>query len=239
MIDGFEKAIDKLIDGIKTKIYGKTFRCPVCHLELSFHDVDENGLVVCPLCGIVIEVADVFGHALPVVHNVEIKRYQPKLRIHPVSTHLPIGLFPFSLLLSFLLVFASFLLPAFGNHCFAGFLMFYLPKINNISQFFLITAVIFSLPAFFSGLYDWYYRYEKRRYKTITVKITLSIVFFVSGLLAFCLHYYGLVFSPETGLLTFSMTNIFFAILYFLLMFANLIFLATIGHLGGLLVFGK
>lgn len=239
MIDGFEKTVDKLIDRIKTRIYGKTFRCPVCHLELSFHDINENGLVVCPLCGIVIEVADVFGHALPVVHNVEIKRHQPKLRIHPISTHLPIGLFPFSVLLSLFLVFASFLLPAFNNHCVAGVFMSYLSKINNISQFFLIIAVIFSVPAFLSGLYDWYFRYEKRRYKTITVKITLSIVFFVLGLLAFCLHHYGLVFSPETGLLTFSMSNIFFAILYFILMLANMICLATIGHLGGLLVFGK
>lgn len=239
MIEGCEKMLDKLIDGIKTKVYGKTFRCPVCHLELSYHDLDENGLVVCPLCGIVIEVADVFGHPLPVVHSVEIKRHQPKLRLHPLSTHLPIGLLPFSLLLSILLVFASFILPAFDNHCFVSQLLPYFAKINNISQFLLLVAVIFSVPAFLSGLYDWYYRYEKRRYKTITVKIVLSCLFFLTGLFAFFLHYFGLVFSAETGLLTFSAGNIFIAAIYFLLMFANFILLATIGHLGGLLVFGK
>lgn len=239
MIEGFEKLFEMLIDKVKTKIYGKTFRCPVCHLELSYHDLDKNDLLVCPLCGVVLEVTDVFGHSLTVVHDVEIKRYQPKSRLHPVSTHLPIGLFPLSLLLSVFLLFVSLLSPFLGKHCFMGQLFHYMPTINNISQFLLLVSVIFSLPTFITGLYDWYFRYEKRRYRIIDIKIVFSIIFFVFGLSAFLLHYLGFVFSIETGLVELYSGNFVLIVLYFLLMLINLVLLTTIGHLGGLLVFGK
>ncbi|GAB4434575.1 MAG: hypothetical protein OHK0040_05580 [bacterium] len=239
MIDGLEKSVNSLIDGIKTKIYGKTFKCPVCHLELSYHDLDENGLLVCPLCGIVIEVTDVFGHTLAVVHDVEIKRYQPKARLHPVATHLPIGLFPFSLLFSMVLLIASFVVPLLGQHCFMGVILSYLPVISNLSEFLLLVSLIFSVPAFLTGLYDWYYRYEKRRYRTIDVKIVFSIIFLVLGLFAFLLHHGGLVFSLESGVIEPYFINVFFASVYFLLMLINMLLLTTLGHLGGLLVFGK
>ncbi len=239
MIDGLEKSIDRLIEGVKTKIYGNTFRCPVCHLELSMHDVNGKGLVVCPLCGIVIEVTTVFGHILAVVHDVEIKRHQPKMRLHPLSTHIPLGLFPFSFLLSLLLLLASFIFPFIDNQCFLGSFYHYLSALANISQFMLITSVVFLLPAFFTGLYDWYFRYEKRRYRTIDIKIVCSLIFLVLALIAFFLQNAGLVFSAETGLIATTFENIVVAAIYFLLMFVSLIILATIGHLGGLLVFGK
>lgn len=237
MIDGF--SIDKLIEGIKTKIYGKTFKCPVCHLELSYQDLDKNGLLVCPLCGVVIEVTDVFGHALAVVHDVEIKRYQPKVRLHPVATHLPIGLFPLSLLFSTVLLIASFIIPFLGPHCFMGAILSYLPVVSNLSEFLLLISIIFSVPAFLTGLYDWYYRYEKRRYKTIDVKILFSAIFFIFGFFAFLLHHGGFVFSLESGLIEPYFLNLFFASVYFILMLINMLLLVTIGHLGGLLVFGK
>lgn len=239
MIDGMEKTIDKLIDKIKVKVFGKTFRCPVCHLELSYHDVNAKGLIVCPLCGIVIEVTDVFGHPLPVVHDVEIKRYQPKGRFHPLATHLPIGLFPFSFLLSFFLLFISLFSPFLGNYCLFGILLSFLPTINNVSQFLLLNSVLFSAITFFTGLYDWVYRYEKRRYRLIDLKVVCSILFFLMGLLAFYLQYTGKVFSVETGLLNFTPENLIFVALYFILQFFSFLVLTVAGHLGGLLVFGK
>ena len=32
--------------------YGRTFRCPVCHLVLATVDADGNQLLVCPVCGV-------------------------------------------------------------------------------------------------------------------------------------------------------------------------------------------
>lgn len=239
MFELAEKSIDKLIEGIKKKVYGKSFRCPVCHLELSYHDVNTKGLVVCPLCGVVIELADVFGHALPVVHGTEIKRYQVKLRMHPLSTHIPIGLLPFSFLLSIVLLVFSLVNPLFNNRCLASFCLSYLPLVNNISMFMLLISVLFSLLTFLTGLWDWYYRYEKRRYRVTNIKIIFSLLFFILGGIAFLLHYSGLIFSPITGLATLEGVNILSISAYFVLMFSNLIIIATLGHLGGLLVFGK
>lgn len=239
MFEFAQKSIDKLIEGIKKKVYGKSFKCPVCHLELSYHDVNTNGLVVCPLCGVVIELTDVLGHALPVVHGVAIKRYQLNLRMHPLSTHLPIGVLPFSFLLSIILLVFSFANHFLNNHCFASYLCSYLPVVNNISMFMLLISVVFSFPTFLTGLRDWYYRYEKRRYRLINIKIIFSLLFFVLGFIAFLLHYSGLVFSPLTGTATLEGINILFILVYFVLMLLNLIIIATLGHLGGLLVFGK
>ena len=44
--------VGRVTKRFKRRFWGRTFRCPVCHLELSVHDLDENGLVVCPLCGV-------------------------------------------------------------------------------------------------------------------------------------------------------------------------------------------
>ncbi len=64
------------------------------------------------MCGVVIDVEEVYGHAVPVVLDVEVHRPQPKLRIHPLATHLPIGLYPFAVLGAGLLLLASILGPS-------------------------------------------------------------------------------------------------------------------------------
>mgnify|MGYP000267107492 CR=1 FL=1 len=91
----------------KRRAYGRTFNCPVCHFEIAIVDVGENRLIVCPVCGVVIDVEEVYGHAVPVVLEVELFRPQPKARIHPLATHVPIGLYPFAVLGALLLVAAS------------------------------------------------------------------------------------------------------------------------------------
>lgn len=233
------KLINKIMEKIKRKLYGKTFFCPVCHLELSFHDANKDGLLVCPLCGIVIEITEVFGHPLPVVHDVAIKRYQPKLRIHPLSTHIPIGLFPFALigiLFLFLVSIFNWFSPALGIELDESFLSL-LPLIKNISTLFLILSVSFSILTFISGYFDWYYRYEKRPYRIISLKIYFSIAFIVLGILAIFLQIGGLIFDIN-GLVLPDGKNILLAMFHFLLLIANMIILATLGHVGGLLVFG-
>ncbi len=47
-------------------------------------DADGNRLMVCPLCGVVLDVEEVYGHVVPVVLEVELHRPQPKMRIHPL-----------------------------------------------------------------------------------------------------------------------------------------------------------
>jgi uncharacterized membrane protein len=240
MLEVVFKPANLLINKLKRKFYGKTFYCPVCHLELSFHDADKDGLLVCPLCGIVIEITDVFGHPLAVVHDVEIKRHQPKMRIHPISTHIPIGLFPFALL-GTLFVFVVSLLQFFYSK--DGFtldesLLIFIPSIKKMSDFFLLLSVLFSLITFISGYYDWYKRYEKRKYRMITVKIYFSILFVVLGIFGFILQVSGVVFDGN-GFAIMNTANVIIACFYFLIMLINMCVIATLGHIGGLLVFGK
>lgn len=240
MIDVIWKPANLLINNLKRKFYGKTFYCPVCHLELSFHDADKDGLLVCPLCGIVIEVSDVFGHPLPVVHDVEIKRHQPKMRIHPISTHLPIGLFPFALLGTLFIFFISIIQFFYSKGGFTLDEVFlnYVPSVKKMSDIFLFISVFFSIITFASGYYDWYMRYEKRKYQMITVKIYFSFIFLILGIISFILQTSGFVFS-ENGFLILNPLGIFLACIYFLLMLANMCIIATLGHIGGLLVLGK
>lgn len=240
MFDVIFKPTKILIEKFKRKVYGKTFYCPVCHLELSFHDADKDGLLVCPLCGIIIEITDVFGHPLPVVHDVEIKRYQPKMRVHPLSTHIPIGLFPFALLSTFFIFIVSFfdILSSKTGFLLDNSFFQYLPSIKKMADLFLIVSIIFSLFSFASGYYDWYWRYEKRKYRIISVKIYFSIFFIILGTLAFGLQISGLIFN-HSGFFIFQFPNLLLGLVYFLTMFINMILLITIGHLGGLLVFGK
>jgi uncharacterized membrane protein len=240
VFDVIFKPTNKLIEKVKRKVYGKTFYCPVCHLELSYHDVDKDGLLVCPLCGIVIELVDVFGHALPVVHDVEIKRYQPKMRIHPLSTHIPIGLFPFALIIGLFILFVTLFQNFFGSY---GFyidesILQYLSSLKKMSDFFMLGSLVFSLLAFASGYYDWYYRYEKRKYRAITLKIYFSWAFILFGIVAFLLQRSGLVFDSQ-GFIVLNSMGIFLSILYYALMIISMILLVVLGHVGGLFVFGK
>ena len=111
MIADVRRVVAKVAERFKGRFYGRTFRCPVCHLELAMVDADGNRLMVCPLCGVVLDVEEVYGHAVPVVLEVELHRPQPKLRVHPMATHIPIGLYPFAVLGVGLLVLASVLAP--------------------------------------------------------------------------------------------------------------------------------
>ncbi len=120
MVGDIMKLVDKFVGVFKKLIYGKTFFCPVCHLELSYHDTDENACLVCPVCGVVIELHETYGHSVPIVNDVEINRTQPKARLHPIATHLPIGLFPFALLGAGFLLVVSVLIKLLGigvNDC--------------------------------------------------------------------------------------------------------------------------
>lgn len=240
MLDVIWKPINFLIDNLKRKFYGKTFYCPVCHLELSFHDADRDGLLVCPLCGIVIEISDVFGHPLAVVHDVEIKRHQPKMRVHPLSTHIPIGLFPFALLGTLFLFIVSIIQFYYlrdGYTLDVNFLR-YIPSIKKMSDVFLFISLVFSTVTILSGYYDWYRRYERRKYRMITVKIYFSFIFLILGVIAFFLQTSGFIFNMN-GFLIIKATSIIMAGLYFTIMLINFCVIATLGHIGGLLVFGK
>ncbi len=240
MLDVVWKPINLLINNLKRKFYGKTFYCPVCHLELSFHDADRDGLLVCPLCGIVIEISDVFGHPLAVVHDVEIKRHQPKMRVHPLSTHIPIGLFPFALLgtlFVFIVSIIQFYYSRDGYTLDVNFLR-YIPSIKKMSDVFLFISLVFSTVTILSGYYDWYRRYERRKYRMITVKIYFSFIFLILGVIAFFLQTSGFIFNMN-GFLIIKATSIVMAGLYFTIMLINFCVIATLGHIGGLLVFGK
>ena len=52
MFNDTMRLLDRFVGFFKRRLYGKTFRCPVCHLELSEHDVDAHGNLVCPVCGV-------------------------------------------------------------------------------------------------------------------------------------------------------------------------------------------
>ncbi len=243
MLHDMYKIFDKMIEKAKKKVYGKTFFCPVCHIELSFHDRNEDGLLVCPVCGVVIELTDVFGHPLPVVHDVEIYRVQPKLRLHPAATHLPIGLMPFALLGGGFLFMVSLFNKALlvTGTVPAGALprfFAYMPVVEKVTLIFLVVAVLSSAFTFITGVMDWMRRYGKRPYRVISLKIILSTLFLILGLAAVGLHVSGLVF-PAAGLAPLTPATLIFPLAYLGLLFANMFILATLGHVGGYLVFGK
>jgi hypothetical protein len=220
----------------KRRFYGPTFRCPVCHLELAYTDLDSNGLMVCPLCGVVLDVEAVYGHAVPVVLEVEIHRPQPKLRLHPMATHLPIGLFPFALLGAMLLMAASLVGSAAGG---VGEWASAAPTVAGSVLVLLTVSVAASLLTIGSGLWDWFFRYRRRPYRQINVKIAGSIVFVVLGVVAVGLQLGGWVFSTSGLVETASPGNLAAAVVYLVLLGVNMVVLATLGHIGGTLVFGR
>jgi len=229
-------SIDKFINFFKKKIYGQTFICPVCHLELSYSDLDQHHCLVCPLCGVVIESAEVYGHPIPVINDVEIYRPQPNLRLHPLTTHLPIGLFPFVFLGSVLLLILSIYMKIAGIHEPSSFWGGYLPTISNVVLIMLFISTASSIITFISGYSDWRQRYSRRPYRVISLKIFLSWLFLFFGTVMICLH--STVF--QSGALTFASIPEYFAtIIYFLFMTAAMVTLSTLGHVGGYLVFGK
>ncbi|MFV2073594.1 MAG: hypothetical protein ACC742_13185 [Thermoanaerobaculales bacterium] len=237
MISDVRGLVAKIAGRFKHRYYGRTFRCPVCHLELALVDVNGNRLMVCPVCGVVLDVEEVYGHVVPVVLDVEVFRPQPKARVHPLATHLPIGLYPFAFIGAALLLLVSILGP------FIPVLAPLLARATVLADATLVLLVLsvgFSVVTFASGLRDWNRRYRRRPYRQIKLKIVLSAVFLILGGLATGLHASGLVFSASTGLVDLSSPlALVMAALEITALAAGMVVIATLGHLGGTLVFGR
>jgi hypothetical protein len=196
----------------------RMFVCPVCHLELALDDLDGKGYTVCPVCGIVIEVVMSGGFPLPVVHDVEIKRAQPRFRTHANSTHLSIGLLPVSMVLSVAGLALSFFHPLYAGH------------VEKTALGLFLLSYLGSFATFGLGYWDWKTRYRGRPYRLITSKIRLSWLLWALGAAALFVRW----FMVEPGIL---LSPAF--LLYLVLQAAMLCVIAYIGHIGGNLVFGK
>ena len=234
MIEDLRRIASRATDRFTRRYWGPTFRCPVCHFLIAAVDADGNALLVCPVCGAVIEIESVYGHIVPVVHDVEVFRPQPKARVHPLATHLPIGLFPFALLGAVVLFIASLVAgsgAALGGRA---------PVLADATLVLLVLAVAGALPTLASGLWDWNRRYRRRPYRQITFKITGAIVFLVVGALAIALHASGAVFSGTTGLMQLgSPLGLAAALLYLVALAAGMLVVTVLGHVGGTLVYGR
>jgi len=227
----------RIAEKFKRRFYGRTFNCPVCHVELAVVDAGSNRLLVCPVCGVVIDIEEVYGHAVPVVLEVELFRPQPKARIHPLATHVPIGLYPFAVLGAVLLMAASL-----ARLLFPGIepLLSRAPVIADATLVLLALSVGLSVLTFASGLWDWNRRYRRRSYRQIRLKIAFSILFLVLGGFAVALHASGAVFAAGTGLVDLGSTmSIVLAVVELALLAAGMVVIATLGHVGGTLVFGR
>jgi len=241
MINELRRLTGSLSGRFKKRYYGRTFRCPVCHLELATADADEHHLVVCPLCGVVIDIEEVFGHVVPVVNDVEIYRPQPWLRAHPMAAHLPIGLFPFAVLGAGALFCLSLLQLLLSPHQLRlTSFSTSLALLSDAVLVFLVLSVVCSLLTFASGFLDWRHRYRARPYRQISLKILCSICFVACGGVAAWLHAQGLVFPRGTGMMDLaSPLHLAAGVLYLLLLLLGMVIIATLGHIGGNLVFGK
>jgi len=237
MVAEVRKLTAKIAERFKDRYYGRTFRCPVCHLELAIVDVNGNRLMVCPVCGVVLDVEEVYGHAVPVVLDVELHRPQPKTRIHPLATHLPIGLYPFAVLGAGLLLIASILGPVTPG---LAPLIGRAPVLADATLVLLVLSVGFSVLTVASGLRDWFRRYRRRPYAQIRLKIAFSVLFLVLGGLAIALHASGAAFSATTGLVDLaSPLALALAVFEIAVLGAGMVVIATLGHVGGTLVFGR
>jgi uncharacterized C2H2 Zn-finger protein len=237
MIGDIRRLVAKIAERFKGRFYGRTFRCPVCHLELAMVDADGNRLMVCPLCGVVLDVEEVYGHAVPVVLEVELNRPQPRMRIHPLATHVPIGLYPFAVLGVGLLLLASVLAPVVPG---IGPLLARAPAIAHATLVLLVLSVGLSIVTLGSGLWDWNRRYRRRPYWQVRLKIAFSVLFLVLGGAAIALHASGAVFSASTGLVDLaSPLAVVLAAMEVTALAAGMVVIATLGHVGGTLVFGR
>lgn len=237
MLGDVRRLVAKIAEKFKRKFYGRTFRCPVCHLELAMVDVDGNRLMVCPVCGVVLDVEEVYGHVVPVVLEVELHRPQPKMRIHPLMTHVPIGLFPFAVLGTGALILASVLGPRVPG---LGSWLANAPMVANVTLVLLALSVGLSVFTFASGLWDWRRRYRGRPYRQITLKIVFSVLFLLLGGIAIALHASGFVFQASTGLVDVaSPMALALAAVELAVLLLGMVVIATLGHIGGTLVYGR
>jgi len=196
----------------------KIFYCPVCHLPLSLDDLDSHGYTVCPVCSVVLEVVMSCGFPLPVVHDLEIKRAQPRLRTHSMSTHVSIGLLPIALFFGAL----AFIMNLFAFDSSA--------YMDRLGVMLLIGSLVGSLFTFGTGFLDWWTRYRHRPYCQITDKIKLSILLFGTGIVAVLVR---LILVHGSGILSPAY------LLFLGLEVVMLLIIGIIGHIGGNLVFGK
>jgi hypothetical protein len=196
----------------------RIFVCPVCHLELSLNDLDKDGYTVCPVCSVVIQVVMSGGFPLPVIHDVEIKRAQPRLRTHAMSTHVSVGLLPIALLFSAAAMVLNFFLFQYSAH------------VERLGFSLFLLSLFGSVLSFGTGFLDWRTRYRARPYDIISTKIKLSVVFWVIGILAVVVRLglvpAGNICSP-------------FYFLFLGLQVLMLAIISVVGHIGGNLVFGK
>jgi len=237
MIGDIRRLTAKVAERFKRRFTGTTFYCPVCHLELAVVDAGSHRLLVCPLCGVVLDVDSVYGHVVPVVLDVELYRPQPKARIHPLATHIPIGLYPFAVLGAVLLMVASLVgsrMPGLAP------VLARAPVVADATLVLLVLSVSLSVVTFAAGLWDWFRRYRRRPYWQIRLKIAGSILFLVVGGAAVALHASGLVFSAATGLIDLaSPVAVAAAVVQLMLLTVGMTVIATLGHVGGTLVFGR
>lgn len=227
----------KIAERFKRRFYGRTFNCPVCHFEIAIVDAGKNRLLVCPVCGVVIDIEEVYGHAVPVVLEVELFRPQPKARVHPLATHVPIGLYPFAVLGAALLMVVSMARPFVPG---LEPMLTRAPVLADATLVLLVLSVGLSVLTFASGLWDWNRRYRRRSYRQIRLKIAFSILFLLLGGAAIALHASGVVFSGGSGLVDLgSPLSVALAAVEFALLVAGMVVIATLGHVGGTLVYGK
>jgi hypothetical protein len=93
---------------------------------------------------------------------------------------------------------------------------------------------------FASGLRDWCRRYRRRPYAQIRLKIAFSVLFLIFGGIAIALHASGAGFAATTGLVDLgSPLAITLAALEVMVLGAGMVVIATLGHVGGTLVFGR
>ncbi len=237
MLGDVRRLVAKIAQKFKRRFYGRTFRCPVCHVELAMVDADGNRLMVCPVCGVVLDVEEVYGHVVPVVLEVELHRPQPKMRIHPLMTHAPIGLFPFAVLGTGALILASIVGPRAPG---LGSWLANAPMVADVTLVLLALSVGLSVLTFASGLWDWRRRYRGRPYRQITLKIVFSVLFLMLGGIAIALHASGFVFSASTGLVDVaSPMALGLAAVELSSLALAMVAIATLGHIGGTLVFGR
>ncbi|MBT7368985.1 hypothetical protein HN814_12355 [Candidatus Woesearchaeota archaeon] len=178
-------------------------------------DLDDDGYLVCPVCGAVIEVAESGGHKIPIVHNVEIKRPQPLFRLHTFATHISIGLLPLAILATFI----ALILNISGHQNAIHF--------NKIGLLLVNIALVGAVATFATGWTDWKRKYRGRTYEIIRKKITLSIFLII---LLTITKYLGCS-GTDIGSLKFYT--------YLGLQMVSMGLIGMIGHYGGYLVFGK
>ena len=236
MLGDLRRVVERISDRFKRAFYGPTFRCPVCHLVLAAVDAAGNGLLVCPVCGAVIEIEAVYGHIVPVVLDMELARPQPKLRLHPMATHLPIGLFPVALLgaLALLWIAVAARLGVSGARLAA-----HAPAIASAVLVLLVISVAAATATLASGLWDWNFRFRRRTYRQIRLKIAFSVVFLVVGSAAIALHASGAVFGAAGLMRVDTPGGIAAAAAYLLALGADMVVIGTLGHVGGTLVYGR